>query len=399
MQRRPVPALVVSLVVLLVLAAPLFAIRLGFGDNGNREEGDSIREAYDLLAEGFGPGFNGPLLVAAELPNGAGRSGRCSSSSAPTLRRHRRRRLGDAADPERVGQRRHHAGLPDDRRRRTRRRSQLVHHIRDDVVPAVVDGTGVEVHVGGFTAAAVDFADFSAERLPIFIGAVLVLSFLLLMATFRSVLVPLKAVIMNLLSIGAAYGVVVAVFQWGWGARPARRRRARARRVVGADDAVRHRVRAVDGLRGLPAVAHEGGVRPHRRQRRPPSPTGWRRPPGSSPPRPRSCSSSSPASCCRSNVRCSCSASGSPSPSSSTPPSSGSCSSRRRWSSSATATGGCPAGSTGSCPASTSTVPPESDAAVAGRAGAGARRLVPRLPHRGHRWCCRCWLSRAAWRV
>jgi RND superfamily putative drug exporter len=96
--------------------------------------------------------------------------------------------------------------------------TNLVHHIRDDVVPAAVDGTGIDVHVGGFTAAAVDVADFYADRLPLLIGAVLVLSFLLLMATFRSVLVPLKAVTMNLLSIGAAYGVIVAVFQWGWGA-------------------------------------------------------------------------------------------------------------------------------------------------------------------------------------
>ena len=97
-----------------------------------------------------------------------------------------------------------------------------------------------------------------ANRLPLFIGAVLVLSFLLLMAVFRSILVPLKAVVMNLLSIGAAYGVMVMVFQWGWFGSLLGVARRRTDRVVGADDAVRHRVRAVDGLRGLPALVGPG---------------------------------------------------------------------------------------------------------------------------------------------
>ena len=112
-----------------------------------------------------------------------------------------------------------------------------------------------DVDVGGLTAAVDDFADYTASRLPIFIGAVLLLSFLLLMVVFRSLLVPLKAVVMNLLSIGAAYGVIVAVFQWGWGNEPLRRRQGGPDRGVGADDALRRRVRALDGLRGLPPVA------------------------------------------------------------------------------------------------------------------------------------------------
>ena len=128
-------------------------------------------------------------------------------------------------------------------------------------------GTDVQVHVGGLTASSIDVSERLSSRLPIFIGAVLVLSFLLLMAVFRSLLVPLKAVIMNLLSIGAAYGVVVAVFEWGWLERPGRRRADRADRPVRPDDDVRHPLRALDGLRGLPALAHPGGVRPHRRQR------------------------------------------------------------------------------------------------------------------------------------
>jgi RND superfamily putative drug exporter len=93
---------------------------------------------------------------------------------------------------------------------------QLVHHIRDDVLPAATAGSGVDIHLGGTTAFGIDFATLIGDRLPLFIGAVLVLSFLLLLMVFRSVLVPLKAVLMNLLSIGAAYGVMVAVFQWGW---------------------------------------------------------------------------------------------------------------------------------------------------------------------------------------
>ena len=95
---------------------------------------------------------------------------------------------------------------------------QLVHHLRDDVVPQATAGTGLSVNLGGQTASNIDFADVIGRRLPLFIGAVLTLSFLLLLVVFRSLLVPLKAVVMNLLSIGAAYGVIVAVFQWGWGA-------------------------------------------------------------------------------------------------------------------------------------------------------------------------------------
>ncbi|HUP75825.1 MAG TPA: MMPL family transporter [Acidimicrobiales bacterium] len=215
-QRRPVPALSVSLVVLIALAMPLFAIRLGFADNGNRERGDTTRDAYDLLAEGFGPGFNGPFLLAAELPKGTTDlavleelaaalqlTDGVAGVTAPILNDEGTvaiMQLFPTTSPQ------HEAT------------SDLVHSLRDVVIPPVVEGTGVDVLVGGFTAAAVDYADYSAVRLPWFIAAVLVLSFLLLMATFRSVLVPLKAVIMNLLSIGAAYGVIVAVFQWGWGA-------------------------------------------------------------------------------------------------------------------------------------------------------------------------------------
>ena len=134
--------------------------------------------------------------------------------------------------------------------------TDLVHRIRNDVIPA----SGLEAHVGGQTALDVDFADLMGSRLPWFMAAVLAASFLLLMVEFRSLLVPLKAVIMNLLSIGAAYGVLVAIFQWGWFGlgHPG------PHRTVGPHDAVRHRVRPVDGLRGVPAHRRQGAVRPHR---------------------------------------------------------------------------------------------------------------------------------------
>ena len=96
--------------------------------------------------------------------------------------------------------------------------TSLVHHLRDDVLPQATRGTGLDVAVTGQTAVGIDFSDYLAARLPLFFAVVLALSFLLLMAVFRSILVPLKAVVMNLISIAAAYGVVVAVFQWGWGA-------------------------------------------------------------------------------------------------------------------------------------------------------------------------------------
>jgi len=96
--------------------------------------------------------------------------------------------------------------------------TELVHHLRNDVIPGAVAGSTAEVFLGGLTPGAIDFSDYTGSRMPIFFSAVLGLSFLLLLVVFRSVLVPLKAVLMNLLSIGAAWGILVAVFQWGWGA-------------------------------------------------------------------------------------------------------------------------------------------------------------------------------------
>ena len=213
-QKRPWTSFIAGLGVLLVLTIPLFGMRLALSDNGNRAEWQTARRAYDLLAEGFGPGFNGPLQLVAEVPEG---------TSQDTIDR-----IGAAvtADPDvvfvspavpapgnlvlwKVVQR---------ESPQAKGTAELVHRLRDDVLPPVVADSGVVVNVGGFTAIGVDLSDYFGRRVFLFVAAVLVLSFLLLMAVFRSLLVPLKAVVMNLLSIGAAYGIVVAIFQWGWGA-------------------------------------------------------------------------------------------------------------------------------------------------------------------------------------
>ena len=213
-QKRPWTSFFAGLGVLLILTIPLLGMRLALSDNGNRAEWQTARRAYDLLAKGFGPGFNGPLQLVAEVPAGTSRE---------TLDR-----IGAAvdADPDvvlvspampapgnlvlwKVVQR---------ESPQAEGTADLVHRLRDDVLPAAIGDSGVVVNVGGFTAIGVDLSDYFGRRVFLFVGAVLLLSFLLLMAVFRSLLVPLKAVIMNLLSIGAAYGIVVAIFQWGWGA-------------------------------------------------------------------------------------------------------------------------------------------------------------------------------------
>ena len=212
-QRRPVPALLIGLAVIGTLIIPFFHLRLGVADAGNNPETRTTRRAYDLLSEGFGPGFNGPLLFVAELPGPQGLQAlsqlgqRLSSTPgiaavSPPIPNPK----GDTAIMQVYP-----TTSPQDKAT-----DQLVERLRTQIVPETMRGTGVTVLVGGITAVFSDFADKIASRLPILIVVVLALSFVLLMIVFRSLVVPLKAVVMNLLSIGAAYGVVVAIFQWGW---------------------------------------------------------------------------------------------------------------------------------------------------------------------------------------
>ncbi len=214
-QRRPWPALVVGALVLVALALPVFGLRLGFGDAGNRPTSDTTRQAYDLLSDGFGPGFNGPLLLVSETQGEED----LAALGALSERLNGTEGVAFATEPQpnEAGEAAILQVFPSTTPQ-ARATNDLVHSLRDDIVPEAQAGTGLDVKVGGLTAGALDFSDYSAERLPWFMGTVLVLSFLLLMTVFRSILVPLKAVVMNLLSIGASYGIIVAVFQWGWGA-------------------------------------------------------------------------------------------------------------------------------------------------------------------------------------
>lgn len=213
-QRRPWPAALAGLAVLATLAIPVFSIRLGNSDASNLPTSDTTRVAYDLLAKGFGPGFNGPLLLAIEVPDARARADLTSLGSAiaatPGVAAVTPPRLGPGGDIA-VMQVYPSTG-PE-----AQATVSLIHHLRVSVIPPVVAGTGLLVHVGGETAAFEDLSSFLGAHLPIFILAVLGLSFLLLLVVFRSVVVPLKAVVMNLLSIGASYGLLVGVFQWGIG--------------------------------------------------------------------------------------------------------------------------------------------------------------------------------------
>ncbi len=216
-QHRPWRWLIGATAVLLVLAAPVTGMRLGWADEGNFPEGTTTRQAYDLLAKGFGDGFNGPFLVTV-VP---GADADDLSGAVQRLQRTLEQTPGVAAvtapiadDPTRPGA--YVMSVVATSAPQDEATAELVHRLRDDVIPGAVDGSGLDVQVTGSAATSVDITDFLARRMLVFFGAVLALSFLLLMTVFRSLLVPVKAVLMNVLSIGAAYGVVVAVFQWGW---------------------------------------------------------------------------------------------------------------------------------------------------------------------------------------
>jgi len=209
-QHKPWISFVASSVFLILLAVPMLSIRLGFGDAGNSPKTADVRKAYDMLSEGFGPGFNGPLYIVVtgdtvQEPEKM-KSFLTVINTTPGIAFAGAAPLKSDEVALVVA---YPTSAPQDEAT-----SDLVHALRGTVIPS----SGVAAQVTGFTAASVDFSDYLGKRLPFLIGIVLLLSFLLLMAVFRSVLVPIKAVLMNLLSVGAAYGVIVAVFQWGWGA-------------------------------------------------------------------------------------------------------------------------------------------------------------------------------------
>ena len=214
-QKRPVLSAVLSGGLLLLLCVPTLSLRLGSNDAGTDPAGSSTREAYELLAEGFGPGFNGPFSMVAALP------GKGEDEALVELHRTLASEEGVAKVTAIVLNPAEDTGvfqLYPTTSPQSEATTELLDRIRGDVLPPIEQQTGAQLHVGGITAIFEDFGDAIAEKLPLFIGVVVALSALLLMAVFRSVLVPLKAMAMNLLSIGAAFGLIVAVFQWGWGA-------------------------------------------------------------------------------------------------------------------------------------------------------------------------------------
>ena len=204
-QRRPILPAVICTVVLLALAAPLFSLRFGFPDAGVNPKHYTSRQGYDLLAKGFGPGFNGPLLLVAE--GNASRTAAVSKAvqATPGVT------FVTLPIPSPDGGVTLLLAYPEEGPS-SRATQDLVHNLRDDVLPKA----GVPVYVGGVTAASVDNTEYVTNRLPAFIATVIVLSFLLLMVVFRSVLVPLKAAVMNVLSISAAYGVMSLAVKGGW---------------------------------------------------------------------------------------------------------------------------------------------------------------------------------------
>jgi RND superfamily putative drug exporter len=212
-QRRPAWAALASTALLLLLASPALGLRLGASDSGNDPAKQTTRQAYDLLATGFGSGFNGPLLLAVRLPAAGDTGGltRLTTTlrSTPGIASVAAPQLNPARDTAAI------AVYPTTSPQSAETTS-LVKHLRSDVLPRLAKATGAAVYVGGATATQVDFAHVLSGKLPLFIGMVVLLSALLLLVVFRSLLIPLQAAVMNLLSIAAALGIVQAIFERGW---------------------------------------------------------------------------------------------------------------------------------------------------------------------------------------
>ncbi|MEU5677060.1 MULTISPECIES: MMPL family transporter [Streptomyces] len=216
-ERRRVILSVLSLAVIAVLSLPVLSLRLGSSDAGNHPTSTTTRQAYDLLADGFGPGFNGPLQLVAETPTAADQQA-----------------LTDLADqiattdgvaavtalPAEPGAKVGIVQVVPDTSPQSEETADLITHLRDDVIPPAEDGSSLKVYVGGQTAIFDDFADVLTGKLPLFLTVIVALGCVLLLIAFRSLLVPLTAAVMNILATAASFGVIVAFFQYGWGSEP-----------------------------------------------------------------------------------------------------------------------------------------------------------------------------------
>ncbi len=211
-QRAPLPALILSLALVLAMALPLLRLQLGSSDAGNNPTSFTSRRAYDLLTRGFGPGFNGPALVAVRIDEARG----VAATQALPAALNGLPGVADVSQPRfNPGQTAAVFTVTPTTSPQSSATKDLVQRLRADL-RARLGGSGATALVGGSTASFIDIGDRVTSRLPFFFAAVIGLSLVLLLIAFRSVVLPLKAALMNLLAIGAAYGVLVSIFQWGW---------------------------------------------------------------------------------------------------------------------------------------------------------------------------------------
>ncbi|MER5179998.1 MMPL family transporter [Streptomyces sp. NPDC002896] len=213
-ERHPKLLGAVAVAVMTVLAVPTLSLHLGTSDQGNDPEPSTTRQAYDLIAEGFGPGVNGPLALVTRVDDAEDRL------ALDNLDRTLRSTEGVASVSPvtyNSGDDTAYLTVVPDSAPQSKRTSDLVDRLRDDVLPRAETGTGLDLHVGGVTASYDDFADVIVGKLPLFVSVVIGFGCLLLLLAFRSIGIPLKAAAMNVAAVASAFGVVIAIFQWGWG--------------------------------------------------------------------------------------------------------------------------------------------------------------------------------------
>jgi RND superfamily putative drug exporter len=215
-QQRPVIPAAIALVFIVIIALPFFSLRLGSADQGNDPAGSTTRVAYDMLARGFGPGFNGPLELVAAVHDSADSATLARVVSDVGAQPDVARVAPPILIPSHDGGQVALINVYPDSAPQDGATTNLVYHLRQQTIPGAVAGSQLTVLVGGTTAIFIDFAHVLSAKLPLFIGLVVLLSFLLLSVVFRSIVIPLVGAAMNILSIGAAFGILVSVFQWGW---------------------------------------------------------------------------------------------------------------------------------------------------------------------------------------
>ncbi|MFI0532586.1 MMPL family transporter [Streptomyces scabiei] len=213
-ERHPKKLGAIALVVMTLLALPTLGLRLGTSDQGNDPATTTTRQAYDLLAEGFGPGVNGPLTLVTKVDGAADKL--ALDNLDTTLRATEGVSAVTPVTYNTGGDTAYLTVVPDSSPQ-SAKTSALVERLRDEVLPRAETGTTLDLHVGGVTAGYDDFADVIVGKLPLFVGVVIGLGCLLLLLAFRSIGIPLKAAAMNVAAVASAFGVVVAIFQWGWG--------------------------------------------------------------------------------------------------------------------------------------------------------------------------------------